>query len=217
VRAGRRWPPPPAERVALWRGKRAAGARAGPPCPHLPPPASIFPTRARARRQVLSRLTALEVLQLDKREEGDGYSGIALAVTPAVVASLAAGWRALHTLDLFNIGPAELPAEVGGAGRRTRRGAAGDRACGAGRRGTRFTTAAVAAANGRCASAWLAPPKPSPRPPACSPGMPCGTPRRTTSIVSRRPSRPPALLRNPSPLLLRSPRLAARRLPRFPC
>ncbi len=61
---------------------------------------------------VLSRLTNLEVLQLDKREEGDEFDGVSLVVSPEAVRSLAAGWTALHTLDLYNITPAELPAEV---------------------------------------------------------------------------------------------------------
>jgi hypothetical protein len=72
------------------------------------------PTPSRARAQALSRLTALEVLQLDKREEGEGYDGVALSVTPSAMAALATGWGCLHTLDLFNIGPSELPAEVWG-------------------------------------------------------------------------------------------------------
>ena len=62
--------------------------------------------------QPLSRLTALEVLQIDKREEGDEFGAVRIWMPPAAISALSAGWNALHTLDLYNVGSDELPAEV---------------------------------------------------------------------------------------------------------
>lgn len=39
----------------------------------------------------------------------------ARSVPPEAVVALAEGWGALHTLDLYNVGAAEMPAEVGEA------------------------------------------------------------------------------------------------------
>lgn len=62
--------------------------------------------------QPLSRLVALETLQIDKREEDDDYGGVTFDLSPRVVGELVAAWSALQTLDLYNITPHELPSEV---------------------------------------------------------------------------------------------------------
>lgn len=68
--------------------------------------------------QALSRLTSLEVLQLDKHDdpeggEADGGAPAAFSIPPESMVLLAQGWAAsLHTLDLYNITPTEMPEAV---------------------------------------------------------------------------------------------------------
>lgn len=67
----------------------------------------------------MSRLTTLEVLQLDKHDDDEdvaglqGSSAVAFSIPPESMARLAQGWASsLHTLDLYNLTPLEMPAAV---------------------------------------------------------------------------------------------------------
>lgn len=69
--------------------------------------------------QALSRLTSLEVLQLDKHDDPEGGDGggapAAFSIPPESMVLLAQGWsESLHTLDLYNVTPAEMPEAVRG-------------------------------------------------------------------------------------------------------
>lgn len=57
------------------------------------------------------------MLQLDKHddplgEEGEGSAPAAFSIPPESIIRLAQGWGSMHTLDLYNITPDEMPEAV---------------------------------------------------------------------------------------------------------